>query len=261
MAPRKAGKLEFALLGSGSKGNATLVRHGETCLMVDCGFSKTETSRRLARLGLEPGDVTAIFVTHEHSDHIGGVDSFSRKFGTPVFLTAGTNANAGKRAVRGANLLRIEQPLVIGDIEVTPVPVPHDAREPAQYVFDSGQHRLGVLTDLGRLTPHVVQQYSGLDAFILEANHDEAMLANGPYPQKLKDRVGGGLGHLSNRQSAELLDMIDCSKLQHLVAAHISEHNNTNGHAREALAGALGCESDWVQVACQVEGLGWRQLA
>lgn len=252
--------MRFALLGSGSKGNSTLIRQEDTIIMVDCGFSKTETTRRLARLGLEPADITAIFVTHEHSDHIGGVDSFSRKFGTPVFLTAGTNANAGKRSVRGANLIRIEEPLVIGDIEVTPVAVPHDAREPAQYVFSNGRHRLGVLTDVGRITPHLLEMYTALDAFILEANHDERMLATGPYPQKLKDRVGGGLGHLSNTQSASLLENVDCSRLQHVVAAHLSEHNNTREHAVAAISGALACEASWVQVAGQESGLGWREI-
>ena len=253
--------MRFALLGSGSKGNATVVHHGETIIMVDCGFSKTETTRRLARLGLEPADLTAIFVTHEHSDHIGGVDSFSRKFGTPVFLTAGTNANAGKRSVRGANLVRIEEPLVIGDLEIMPVAVPHDAREPSQYIFDNGSHRLGVLTDVGRITPHLLEMYTRLDAFVLESNHDEHMLATGPYPQKLKDRVGGGMGHLSNTQSAGLLENIDCSRLQHLVAAHLSEHNNTRDHAIDALSGALGCERDWVQVAGQESGLDWRSIS
>ncbi|MDX1443039.1 MAG: MBL fold metallo-hydrolase [Gammaproteobacteria bacterium] len=252
--------MDFASLGSGSKGNATLVRHEDTCLMVDCGFSVAQTERRLARLGLAPADLTAILVTHEHSDHLGGVPKFAAKFDIPVFMTAGTAAHAQAKGLHSPNLLRLEETLVIGDLEILPVHVPHDAREPAQYVFTDGARRFGVLTDVGRLTPHIADIYTGLDAFLLEANHDHDMLFGGPYPPSLKQRVGGGLGHLSNGQSADLLAMIDTSKLQHIVAAHLSENNNTPGHARAALAGALGCEESWIAIASQYGGLDWRNI-
>lgn len=252
--------MQFASLGSGSKGNATLVRQGDTCLMVDCGFSVTQTERRLARLGLEPADITAILVTHEHSDHLNGVPRLAARFNIPVFMTAGTASIAFGKGLENPNLLRLEESLVIGDLDILPVAVPHDAREPAQYVFSDGNHRFGVLTDVGRVTPHIVEVYDQLDGLLLEANHDHDLLFNGPYPPALKERVGGGLGHLSNAQSADLLGMVDTSRLQHLVAAHLSENNNTPRHAREALATALGCEPGWIGLAEQVGGLDWRDI-
>lgn len=253
--------LEFASLGSGSSGNGTLVRDGETTLLVDCGFSIRETLARLARLETEIFDLTAILVTHEHSDHLGGVPRLAAKYDIPVYMTRGTAAVARTRGLMNANLLRLDEPLVIGDLEVLPVAVPHDAREPAQYVISNGQRRLGILTDVGRITPHICQQYSGLDAFLLEANHDADMLRNGPYPEALKQRVGGQLGHLSNGQSAALLGQIAIDKLQHIVAAHLSEQNNSPERVRDALSAALGCQPDWIGIAEQDAGLAWRSIA
>lgn len=252
--------MEFAVLGSGSGGNASLVRHNGTCLMVDNGFSVNETVKRLARLETEPESISAILVTHEHGDHISGVAKFAAKFGIPVWMTAGAHQFAQFKGLAGAALLTLEQPLVIGDLEVLPVHVPHDSREPAQFVFSDGARRLGILTDLGRVTPHVLECYSGLDAFLLEANHDEQMLANGPYHHRLKRRVAGNYGHLSNLQAAELLATVDTSRLQHVAAAHLSEHNNTQDLARAAFAQALGCEESWIEIAHQQRGLGWREI-
>lgn len=253
--------MEFAVLGSGSGGNASLVRHGSTCVMVDNGFSVNETVKRLARLEVAPESITAILVTHEHGDHISGVAKFSAKFGIPVWMTSGSHQFAQHKGLADAGLLVLEEPLVIGDLEILPVHVPHDAREPAQYVFTEGSRRFGLLTDLGRVTPHVIECYSGLDAFLLEANHDTDMLANGPYHHRLKRRIAGNYGHLSNQQAADLLTAIDTSKLQHIVAAHISEHNNTEFLAKAALAEALNCDEDWIGIAHQQRGLEWREIA
>ncbi|HLU61280.1 MAG TPA: MBL fold metallo-hydrolase [Gammaproteobacteria bacterium] len=253
--------MEFAVLGSGSGGNCSLVRHGRTCLMVDNGFSVAETEKRLARLRTEPESVSAILVTHEHGDHISGVARFAARYDIPVWMTPGCYAFAQHKGLPNAGLLMLSEPLVIGDLEVLPVAVPHDSREPAQYVFSDGARRFGLLTDLGRITPHVIECYSGLDALMLEANHDSEMLANGPYPHRLKRRVAGNYGHLSNGQAADLLAAADVSRLQHIVAAHLSEHNNRPELARRALAAALGCEEDWIGIAHQDDGLDWRQVA
>lgn len=253
--------MEFAVLGSGSGGNCSLVRHGRTCLMVDNGFSVAETEKRLARLRTEPESVSAILVTHEHGDHISGVARFAARYDIPVWMTPGSYAFAQHKGLPNAGLLMLSEPLVIGDLEVLPVAVPHDSREPAQYVFSDGARRFGLLTDLGRITPHVIECYSGLDALMLEANHDSEMLANGPYPHRLKRRVAGNYGHLSNGQAADLLAAADVSRLQHIVAAHLSEHNNRPELARRALAAALGCEEDWIGIAHQDDGLDWRQVA
>lgn len=253
--------MEFAVLGSGSGGNSSLVRHNGTCLMIDNGFSVNETEKRLARLRTAPDSITAILVTHEHGDHISGVAKFAAKHSIPVWMTAGAHRFAQFKGLADAGILVLEEPLVIGDIEVLPVHVPHDSREPAQFVFSDGARRLGILTDLGRLTPHVLECYSGLDALVLEANHDAEMLANGPYHHRLKRRVAGNYGHLSNAQAAELLATADVSRLQHIVAAHLSEQNNTPALARAAFAAALNCTEDWIEIAHQQRGLDWKSVA
>lgn len=251
--------MRFASLGSGSRGNATLVEQGNTLLLIDCGFSLRETERRLLRLGRDPAQVSAVLVTHEHGDHLSGVALFARRYGVPVWLSAGTHA-ACSNGIAGSQIFNSHAAFAIGELEVTPYPVPHDAREPTQFVFGNGDHRLGLLTDTGSLTPHIERQLSACDALLLECNHDRTMLANGVYPPMLKARVGGDYGHLSNDQAGTLLRRIDCSRLQHIVAAHLSDKNNTPQLAVTALATALDCSQEWIGVARQDDGLDWREL-
>lgn len=255
--------MRFASLGSGSSGNALLVEAGRTRILLDCGFGLADIRTRLARAGLVPADLSAILVTHEHEDHAGGVARLARRHEIPVFLTYGTLCAMGADGGTIPETLLIDShtPFAIGDIEVRPFPVPHDAREPAQFVFSDGASCLGVLTDVGDTTPHIAHMLSGLQALVLECNHDRAMLAGGPYPPSLKDRIGGRLGHLDNETAASLVRDVDCSRLQHVVAAHLSQKNNTPDLARAALAGALGCALDWIAVATQEEGFGWRAVA
>ncbi len=253
--------MRFASLGSGSRGNATLVEAGDTLLLVDCGFSVAETRRRLERLGHSPEALAGILVTHEHGDHIRGVAPLARRYGLPVWLTAGTAGQCPDTDFGDLRLFNGHDPFEIGGIRVEPFPVPHDAREPCQFVFGDGACRLGLLTDTGSLTEHILRSLAGCDGLVLECNHDERMLAEGPYPPMLKRRVGGRFGHLSNTQAAQLLAGLDTSRLRHLVAAHLSEKNNRPQLAVAALSAALGCEPGWIQVADQDEGLGWRDLA
>jgi len=253
--------LRFASLGSGSSGNALLVQSGATRLLLDCGFGIGETAKRLARLGVAPGEVSAIFVTHEHSDHLGGVARFALRHAIPVHLTRGTALSLPVEFP--ANLVRLVDPHAacsVDDLLVDPFPVPHDAREPVQYVFSDGASRLGVATDLGTSTHHVEEKLSGCDALVLECNHDRDLLASGSYPRPLKDRIAGRFGHLENGDSAAILGRIDCSRLRHVIAAHLSRENNTRELAVAALAGALSCEPGWVGVATQDEGFGWREV-
>lgn len=252
--------MRFASLGSGSKGNATLIRKKSTCLLVDNGFSVKETEMRLARLGLVVEQISAILVTHEHGDHIRGVGPLARKYSIPVWTTRGTASHIGLGQLPVVNYIDVHQPLEVGEIEVQPFPVPHDAREPCQFAFDDGAKRLGVLTDTGSITPHIVDMLSGCDALILECNHDTAMLRNGSYPQSLKARVGGRFGHLSNEQAADLLAQLDTQHLQHLVAAHLSEQNNTPQLACCALSEVMNCEPGWITIAQQDTGLDWRGI-
>jgi phosphoribosyl 1,2-cyclic phosphodiesterase len=255
--------MRFASLGSGSDGNGLIVESGVTRILVDCGFKLSETIRRLARLGLEPQDLAAVLVTHEHDDHGGGVARLARRYDLPVHLTYGTLVALGPRSsmMPGINLIDSHTPFMIGDLEIHPYPVPHDAREPSQFVFSDGDRRLGLLTDTGDSTPHIERMLSGIDALVLECNHDLNLLMNGPYPPTLKRRISGRLGHLDNDTAARILGGIDCSRLQHFIAAHLSAQNNTPELARAAMAAALKCEPAWVSIATQGEGLAWRQIA
>ncbi|HET7586586.1 MAG TPA: MBL fold metallo-hydrolase [Gammaproteobacteria bacterium] len=252
--------MRFASLGSGSRGNGTLVEAAGTCLLIDCGFSLSETERRLARLKRSPDDIDAILITHEHADHVRGVARLAARHNIPVRATAGTLSACARHKLDGAESFSAHDGFAIDGLEIMPVAVPHDAREPTQFVFSDGRHRLGVLTDAGHITAHITRSLAVCDALILECNHDEAMLIGGPYPPRLKQRVGGLLGHLSNMQAAALLGGLEVSRLQHIVAAHLSEHNNTPAQARAALADAAGCEVEWIQVADQEDGLGWREI-
>lgn len=254
--------MRFASLGSGSRGNALLIEAGATRLLLDCGFGPRETSRRLCRLGLSPNDLSGIVVTHEHSDHITGVFKLAAQHRLSVWMTHGTfTAAQGGRGERpGTTLIDSHEVFRIGDLEIHPFPVPHDAREPVQFVFSDGRHRLGVLTDLGSATPHVEQMLTGCDALVLECNHDEEMLQRGTYPRHLIRRIAGRFGHLGNAAAAALLGALDTRSLQHIVAAHLSQENNTPDLARAALAGALGCAGNWVGIADQNAGFGWRDL-
>lgn len=252
--------MRFALLGSGSRGNATLVEQGNTCLLVDCGFSVKQTEQRLARFGKEARDITAVVVTHEHADHINGVGALARKYHLPVWATRGTLSTGRLGEAVQSEVFCSHRPFEIGDVSVQPFPVPHDAREPSQFVFTNGDKRLGLLTDTGSSTAHIEEQLSGCDALILECNHDRDLLDNGEYPLSLKRRVGGDQGHLSNVQAAAILARLDTGCLRHMVAAHLSEKHNTPELAQEALATSLDCATDWVQVASQDEGLAWREI-
>ncbi|MDT8387054.1 MAG: MBL fold metallo-hydrolase [Thiogranum sp.] len=253
--------MRFASLGSGSRGNATLVESGATRILIDCGFSCAETERRLARLSLHPQDLSGILVTHEHSDHIAGVARLSRRHRIPVWMTAGTEAMHQGGELAAWHCFSSHRPFAIGDLEINPFPVPHDAREPCQFVLSDGALRLGVLTDVGSITPHMLQSLDGLDALLLECNHDVEMLANGPYPPALKRRVGGAFGHLSNDQAAEILANVDISGLQQLVAAHLSDKNNHPDLVRSALAAVLGCAASEVRVADQQMGIAWSLMS
>ncbi len=254
--------MRFASLGSGSEGNCLLVEVSATRILADCGFSLSDTVTRLARCGVEAGSIDAILITHEHDDHIGGAARFARKFGIPVWLTHGT-LQAAADAFADIDTLRIfdcHQRFAVGDIEVEPYTVPHDAREPAQFVFGDGVRRLGLLTDAGSLTAHMQSVLSGLDALVLECNHDRDLLWGSGYPQRLKERIAGKFGHLDNATAAQLLSSIDCSRLTHLVAAHLSKQNNTPELASAALSQALNCGREWIGVATQREGFDWRQV-
>jgi phosphoribosyl 1,2-cyclic phosphodiesterase len=252
--------VRFAVLGSGSRGNGTLVASNDTYVLVDCGFSLRETERRLARLGVGAEQLSAILVTHEHADHVHGVGLLSRRYNLPVYMSNGT-LRGMRKPVETTGVVACGQRLELGALSIDVVSVSHDALEPTQFVFSNGRRRLGVLTDLGSWCPRVLERYQGLDALMIESNHCRDMLARGHYPGFLKQRVGGAMGHLNNHQAASLVSELGWQGLQHLVLAHISSKNNLPQLARQCFVDTLGCDPDWLQLADQDSGLDWRHIA
>jgi phosphoribosyl 1,2-cyclic phosphodiesterase len=250
--------MRFASLASGSRGNASLVEFGSTLLMIDCGLPLKIVEERLLAVGREPRDVTALLVTHEHSDHAQGVASFARRYNTPLWMTPGTAS-----AIRGlvnVTTLSCHRELEIGEMRLQPYPVPHDAREPCHFVFLAGGKRLGVLTDAGHVTPHMVERLAPCDAVAVEANHDLDSLQRGPYPDSLKARVASRFGHLNNSQTTELLGRLDRSRLQWVMGLHLSEQNNTPARVRSALGPAFADSACPLHLATQDSASEWLTL-
>ena len=253
--------LRFASLGSGSRGNALLVESAQTLVLVDCGLTLKAIEERLGGLGRDPRDIDAVLVTHEHTDHIRGVAAFARRYRTPVRMTAGTAAGSASRTPPRLETFNCHRQFEIGDLSIEPFPVPHDAREPCQFVFSNGHRRLGILSDTGHITPHIKTHLAGCDALALEFNHDAEALWAGDYPEHLKQRIASQVGHLNNVQAAELLSHVADSRLQWVVALHLSETNNSPGRVRETLHDALGADhSAEAHLALQHEPSRWLEV-
>lgn len=231
--------VSFVSLGSGSNGNSTLVRVDDTLVLVDAGFSAKSIAERLNRAGVDVNDISAIVVSHEHSDHVKGVGVLSRKYKLPVWLTRGTYRPLKDRALSSVEFIHPHGSFRIGDAKITPFPVPHDAAEPCQYIIGDGDKKIAIATDMGFATPYVRQLLSGVDALLLEANYDFNMLQSGPYPYALQNRIDGRFGHLSNDQSAHLAADLEHPGLQQLFLGHLSENNNTPRSALESVANRL----------------------
>ena len=254
--------MRFCSLGSGSSGNATVVEAGSggSCsrVLIDAGFSLRELESRLGRAGLAVSDLHAVFITHEHGDHIGCAVALARRHRIPLWMSRGTWRAIGEPAVDELlQFARDGQAIAVGDLSLQPYTVPHDAAEPLQLRCSDGANSLGVLTDAGSATPHLLAQLQGCQALLLECNHDREMLAASHYPASLKARVGGRLGHLANDTAAEILSACMHAGLTRLVAAHLSEHNNRPELARQALSRASGCEAHEIVVAHPHTGTAW----
>ena len=237
-----------------------MVQGGGTTVLVDCGFSVKQTTVRLKALGVSVERIDALLVTHEHGDHVGGVIPLAHRFDIPVYASHGTLRGLTERDLdqRLAHAFVAAESVTLGELTVLPVPVPHDAREPTQYVITHGELAIGILTDLGHVTPFVIESYRKCNAILMESNHDAEMLRTGDYPARLKRRIAGKLGHLSNAQAAGFLEDVIHDGLTHVVIGHISEQNN----AKELLQRTFRELEKRVPnfaYATQTHGIGWTQ--
>lgn len=255
--------MRFASLGSGSRGNALVVDYRDTTILVDCGLPFKLVKSGLAQLGLSPDDLDAVFITHEHGDHINGLAALARKTDIDIFMSEGTAYASGWHESSSVQFIRDRELVEYGELKLEPVIVPHDAREPCQFVVSAPNpsrsnacRQLGVLTDLGSFSNHVIEAYTDCDALVLECNHDTEMLRHGPYPPGLKARVSGNWGHLNNHQAAEFLEKLDSRELQWLVLAHISEQNNCSNLAAD-IVGQVFSDVSRTRVARQNGGFDW----
>jgi phosphoribosyl 1,2-cyclic phosphodiesterase len=259
-----AERLRFAVLGSGSKGNATVVRGGGKTILVDCGYSAREMRRRLAPLDVELSEVDALFITHGHGDHIKGVKAVASAMKKVVYATEGTHLFA-HRSGGMPNLSPIVsgQVIELGGLSVRAFGTPHDAPGSLGFTVDDGRDKLGICSDLGKSTDAVEEALSRCHGLILEFNHDPDMLRNGPYPERLKRRVASDVGHLSNGQAAQILHRVRGPRLTRVLLAHLSEVNNTPNLALAAARQVLGKEADEsieVAVAPQHHPTGWLRV-
>ncbi|MDQ8189592.1 MBL fold metallo-hydrolase [Roseibacillus persicicus] len=253
--------MRLAVLGSGSGGNATLLDSGQGCLLVDAGLSAKQLVLRMRELGVEPGDLTGILVTHEHGDHVKGLEVFSRKFEVPVYATALTQEVLARKvtSVKQWKLFTAGQSFECGGISVESVAIPHDAVDPVGFLFEHQGMRAGVVTDLGHASSRLIDRLRGISAMVLEANYCDQMLEDDEVrPWSLKQRISSRHGHLSNHQARDLARELQSSGLERVVLGHLSKDCN---HAQVAskVFEELGLRE--VRVASQTEVTGWMPVA
>jgi len=222
--------LEMVMLGSGSGGNACIVKNEDTMILIDAGFSGKEIRRRMALVGLDPDDLEACLITHEHGDHIKGASILSRRHAVPLFMHPATK-RAGHRKFTGSERMRhfeMDEVMELGSLRVTSVPTLHDSASSTGFLIENSGVSLGYLTDLGAVTEDNFLMMRKANFLVMEANHDRDMLWNGPYPPHLKARVDSRVGHLSNNDSAEFIKLLaEMGDLEGVMLAHLSAKNNT----------------------------------
>lgn len=237
--------LEFQALQSGSNGNATLVRDAYTAILIDAGISAKRIAECLSLSGTDPKDVSAIFVTHEHTDHMAGLKVFSSRYGTPVYATGGTIRSIREKYLEIGGFmpdfheLEPGEETRVGSLLIRSVPTKHDTLRPCAFRVHSGNTAFSVFTDCGNFDEEIVRALSNLDGILLEANHDVRMLEAGPYPLSTKRRILSDEGHLSNELSAELLSRIYSPRLKLVLLGHLSEDNNYPDIARMTVENRL----------------------
>ena len=254
--------MRFTLLGSGSAGNCLVVNSGTSTVLVDCGLSFQETKRRMLGRDVSLTDIDAILVTHEHGDHSGGVFKLAKKMGIPIWCTPGTS-----RAISATDQSNLLNEIIgfsnfkVGALKITPYPVPHDALEPSQFTLSDSQFKLGVLTDAGAVTAHMFENLRDCDALVLEFNYDENLLLKSSYPTPLKKRIAGGFGHLSNTAAKDFLKKLVNPKLKFVLAAHLSETNNSEDLVKGLLSEILDEREIAYAIANQHHGSDWIEIS
>ena len=242
--------MQFCVLGSGSKGNATYISSGNTAILIDGGFSGIEIQRRLASIGVDFGAIDAILVTHEHSDHIRGVPILSRRGNIPVYANPATYMAAGPKLNKLHSFCEFETGVAFyfQELAIHPFSVSHDTSDPVGFVITDGHYSVGYCTDTGRITRLMQHRLAGCDGLVLESNHDPQLLKNGPYPPYLKQRVQSKNGHLANHEAAAFLKDLLHDALHHVVLAHISETNNQPQLAYKETMRVLSANGSSLQV-------------
>jgi phosphoribosyl 1,2-cyclic phosphodiesterase len=237
--------IHFAVLGSGSRGNATVVTCGDDAVLLDCGLSAQQTIERLESIGVAPDRVRAIALTHEHSDHVAGARVTSRTLGVPVYMTSACRAQMDDAdEIADVRIIQPETPFAVGAITIEPFRVPHDTVDPVGFIAGNGRNRLGLITDLGAVQKGMIRRLRSCRAIILEFNHDPVLVQANPYPDSIKERILGTHGHLSNAQAASLLSALGTGEVRDVVLAHLSEKNNS---ADRALAAAMAAMTGWTR--------------
>lgn len=219
--------LHITSLNSGSNGNCYYIGNDEEAVLVDAGISCRETEKRLHRLGLSISKVKAIFVSHEHGDHITGITILAKKYQLPIYITSDTLLH-GRLQLEDRLVVSFEahKPVMIGKLSITAFPKFHDASDPHSFIISNHSVNVGVFTDIGEPCEHVINYFGRCHAAFLESNYDEAMLENGRYPWHLKNRIRGGMGHLSNSQALQLFTRHRPVFMSHLLLSHLSKNNN-----------------------------------
>lgn len=245
--------MEISVLGSGSKGNSVFIQSGETAILIDAGFSGKQLETRLSHVGKDISEISGIFLTHEHNDHISGAGVLSRRFKMPVYANEGTFKGAERKL---GKLHRREEfetggSIELQDLEIRSFRVSHDTLDPVGFVVSDGNFTLGYCTDTGKTSHLMAARLKNCDMLIIEFNHDPDMLKTGPYPLALQQRVRSSHGHLANQDAAEFLRILLHDKLRCIVLAHLSETNNLPRLAQQAAASVNCGEGSEILTAAQ----------